>query len=460
MADDAALRAAGQHDVPVLRAVPAHDGRAATSPSVSSRKGSRATRSTRRVARDPRHRQAGRSSAKRKPHQLSGGQRQRVALARALVKRPKLLLLDEPLGALDRKLREHTQFELLNIQEQLGVTFVVVTHDQEEAMTLASRIGVMNHGEIVQVGTPRQIYEFPATRFVADFIGSVNLFEGQLTEDEPDHVRVAVRGAAAHRSTSIMASARRRLRAVLGGRAAGEDRARTRERPPAPTTGRTARFATSPTWATCRCSWCKLDSGRRRARHAGEPHAQARGAVRLGRGGLPVLGRLQPRGMAEPHERIDGSRWRPASSAQATPGRADAPGTAWQWFHAEPGALVGLRARSLDRQAAGHRGADALAAAVLPGAVPDRVRRSPSRKSVLAMPPYDAAVRAGRTTRCCSCGCTWRTTTILFTDSLYVELVPVLAQGRRGLDVLLPAARLSDGATALRARRRPGATCC
>src|SRR6202140_5761444 len=128
--------------------------------------------------------------AQRKPHQLSGGQRQRVALARALAKRPKLLLLDEPLGALDRKLREHTQFELINIQQQLGVTFVVVTHDQEGAMTLATRIGVMDHGEIVQVGTPRQIYEFPQTRFVADFIGSVNLFEGRLVEDEPDFVRV------------------------------------------------------------------------------------------------------------------------------------------------------------------------------------------------------------------------------------------------------------------------------
>ena len=127
---------------------------------------------------------------KRKPHQLSGGQRQRVALARALVKRPKLLLLDEPLGALDRKLREHTQFELINIQQQLGVTFVVVTHDQEEAMTLATRIGIMNHGRIVQIGAPRQIYEFPATRYVADFIGSVNLFDGKLVEDEPDYVRV------------------------------------------------------------------------------------------------------------------------------------------------------------------------------------------------------------------------------------------------------------------------------
>ena len=128
--------------------------------------------------------------ARRKPHQLSGGQRQRVALARALVKRPKLLLLDEPLGALDRKLREHTQFELINIQEQLGVTFIVVTHDQEEAMTLASRIGVMNRGEIVQIGTPTEIYEFPQTKFVADFIGSVNMFEGRLIEDLPDRVRI------------------------------------------------------------------------------------------------------------------------------------------------------------------------------------------------------------------------------------------------------------------------------
>ncbi|HEU4653531.1 MAG TPA: polyamine ABC transporter ATP-binding protein [Steroidobacteraceae bacterium] len=125
---------------------------------------------------------------KRKPHQLSGGQRQRVALARSLVKRPKLLLLDEPLGALDKKLREHTQFELVNIQERLGVTFIVVTHDQEEAMTLASRIGVMNQGRIVQVGTPHEIYEFPNSRFVAEFIGNVNMFEGRIAEDEPDHV--------------------------------------------------------------------------------------------------------------------------------------------------------------------------------------------------------------------------------------------------------------------------------
>jgi putrescine transport system ATP-binding protein len=126
----------------------------------------------------------------RKPHQLSGGQRQRVALARALVKRPKLLLLDEPLAALDKKLREHTQFELLNIQQRLGVTFIVVTHDQEEAMTLGQRLGVMNHGRIAQVGTPSDIYESPATRFVADFIGSVNMFEGQVSDEGTDYVRI------------------------------------------------------------------------------------------------------------------------------------------------------------------------------------------------------------------------------------------------------------------------------
>jgi len=126
----------------------------------------------------------------RKPHQLSGGQRQRVALARALVKRPKLLLLDEPLAALDRKLREHTQFELINIQQRLGVTFIVVTHDQEEAMTLGTRLGVMNHGRIAQVGTPSDIYESPATRFVADFIGSVNMFEGRVREDGAECVRI------------------------------------------------------------------------------------------------------------------------------------------------------------------------------------------------------------------------------------------------------------------------------
>ena len=126
--------------------------------------------------------------AKRKPHQLSGGQQQRVALARSLAKKPQLLLLDEPMGALDKKLRSQMQLELVEIIERVGVTCVMVTHDQEEAMTMASRIGVMSQGQILQVGRPGDIYETPNCKFVADFIGSVNLFKGQLTVDEPDHV--------------------------------------------------------------------------------------------------------------------------------------------------------------------------------------------------------------------------------------------------------------------------------
>jgi putrescine transport system ATP-binding protein len=125
--------------------------------------------------------------AQRKPHQLSGGQQQRVALARSLAKRPQLLLLDEPLGALDKKLREETQIELVNIIEDVGVTCVMVTHDQEEAMTMATRIAVMSEGRVLQVGAPSEIYETPATRFVADFIGNVNLMAGTLAQDEPDH---------------------------------------------------------------------------------------------------------------------------------------------------------------------------------------------------------------------------------------------------------------------------------
>ncbi len=125
--------------------------------------------------------------AKRKPHQLSGGQQQRVALARSLAKQPQLLLLDEPLGALDKKLREETQIELVNIIEQVGVTCVMVTHDQEEAMTMAQRIAVMSEGRLMQVGAPADVYETPANRFVADFIGNVNLMDGRLVVDEADH---------------------------------------------------------------------------------------------------------------------------------------------------------------------------------------------------------------------------------------------------------------------------------
>jgi putrescine transport system ATP-binding protein len=129
--------------------------------------------------------------AKRNPHQLSGGQQQRVALARSLVKRPQLLLLDEPLGALDKKLREQTQVELVNIIKQVGVTCVMVTHDQDEAMTMADRIAVMSEGRLLQVGSPSEVYEYPNCRFVADFVGNVNLFDGELTEDQPDHAEIS-----------------------------------------------------------------------------------------------------------------------------------------------------------------------------------------------------------------------------------------------------------------------------
>ncbi len=128
--------------------------------------------------------------AKRKPNQLSGGQRQRTALARSLAKQPKVLLLDEPLAALDKKLRDKTQFELVNIQEEVGVTFIMVTHDQEEAMTMSTRVGVMEQGRIRQVGAPREVYEYPNSRFSAEFIGSINLFDGLVVEEERDHALV------------------------------------------------------------------------------------------------------------------------------------------------------------------------------------------------------------------------------------------------------------------------------
>ncbi|WP_371169200.1 ABC transporter ATP-binding protein [Aliiroseovarius sp. 2305UL8-7] len=129
--------------------------------------------------------------ANRKPHQISGGQRQRVALARSLAKAPKLLLLDEPLGALDKKLRQDTQFELMDIQEKTGTTFVIVTHDQEEAMTVASRIAVMDHGKIIQVDTPAKIYEEPSSVYVADFIGDVNLIKGNITKTGDGHASIS-----------------------------------------------------------------------------------------------------------------------------------------------------------------------------------------------------------------------------------------------------------------------------
>ena len=129
--------------------------------------------------------------AERMPDQLSGGQRQRVALSRALVKKPKVLLLDEPLSALDAKLREAMRFELSQLQQKVGITFIMVTHDQDEALAIASRIAVMNKGSIAQLGTPSDLYEFPASRFVADFIGSVNMFEGTLLDDKPTEATVS-----------------------------------------------------------------------------------------------------------------------------------------------------------------------------------------------------------------------------------------------------------------------------
>jgi putrescine transport system ATP-binding protein len=132
---------------------------------------------------------------KRKPDQLSGGQKQRVALARSLARRPQVLLLDEPLAALDKKLRQSTQFELMELQRRLGMTFIIVTHDQEEAMTVADRIGVMDSGRLEQVATPRELYEAPASRWIAEFVGDVNIFEGQVASREADRLAISTKDA-------------------------------------------------------------------------------------------------------------------------------------------------------------------------------------------------------------------------------------------------------------------------
>ena len=136
--------------------------------------------------------------AKRKPHQLSGGQQQRIALARSLAKRPKILLLDEPLGALDKKLRQQTQFELVNTLEQVGVTCIMVTHDQEEAMTMATSVAIMSEGKLQQVGTPADVYDYPNSRFTAEFIGETNIFEGVVVEDHADYAVIDCEGLDKH----------------------------------------------------------------------------------------------------------------------------------------------------------------------------------------------------------------------------------------------------------------------
>src|SRR4030088_1246313 len=132
---------------------------------------------------------------KRKPDQLSGGQKQRVALARSLARRPQVLLLDEPLAALDKKLRESTQVELMELQQRLGTTFVIVTHDQQEAMTVADRIGVMDAGRLEQVATPRQLYEAPGSRWIAEFVGDINIFEGQIEQREAGRLMISTKDA-------------------------------------------------------------------------------------------------------------------------------------------------------------------------------------------------------------------------------------------------------------------------
>ena len=188
--------------------------------------------------------------AKRKPHQLSGGQRQRVALARSVAKRPKVLLLDEPLGALDKKLREETQFELMDLQQNLGLTFVVVTHDQEEAMTMADRIAIIDKGEVMQVATPAEVYEAPGSRFVADFVGDVNMFEGTVAGARRRHRRASTGQAALEHPSPRMPATpppATRSPSPSGRRRSGSRRSR---RPTARSTPSRARSTTSPISAT------------------------------------------------------------------------------------------------------------------------------------------------------------------------------------------------------------------
>ncbi|VEB41427.1 Spermidine/putrescine import ATP-binding protein PotA [Chromobacterium violaceum] len=197
-----------------------------------------------------------RKYAGRKPHQLSGGQQQRVALARSLVKRPKLLLLDEPLGALDKKLRQQTQLELVNTIEAVGVTCIMVTHDQEEAMTMSSRIGIMSEGKLLQVGTPTEIYEYPSCRFTAEFIGETNMFEGAVVVDEPDRVEINSRelGGVIHIDHGITGPRACTCGPACGRRTCGWTSSRCRRAPTAPS----ARCATSPIWAatpSITCNW-------------------------------------------------------------------------------------------------------------------------------------------------------------------------------------------------------------
>jgi putrescine transport system ATP-binding protein len=190
--------------------------------------------------------------AKRKPHQLSGGQQQRVALARSLAKRPKILLLDEPLGALDKKLRQQTQLELVNTLEQVGVTCIMVTHDQEEAMTMATRVAIMSEGQLQQVGTPSDVYDFPNSRFTAEFIGETNIFEGTVVDDHADYAIIQCPNWMC-RCVSITVWAAPPSK-ICGSASARKILIYTKKNPKAwaITTGRKARWKKSPIWAASR----------------------------------------------------------------------------------------------------------------------------------------------------------------------------------------------------------------
>ncbi len=217
---------------------------------------------------------------KRKPDQLSGGQRQRVALARSLARRPQVLLLDEPMAALDKKLRESTQVELMELQRRLGLTFIIVTHDQDEAMTVAGRIGVMQAGRLEQVASPRLLYEEPASRWIAEFVGDINLFEGEVTTRAMHRLAVATRDAGDLVATepqrplagsSVCVAIRpEKIRLARRGPAADAAAMRTRS------TGWRASSSTPTISAARRPTKCKLDSGRGAARRRRQHRAARR----------------------------------------------------------------------------------------------------------------------------------------------------------------------------------------
>ena len=392
----------------------------------------------------------------RKPHQLSGGQRQRVALARSLIKRPKLLLLDEPLGALDKKLREHTQFELVNIQERLGVTFVVVTHDQEEAMTLASRIGVMNQGRIVQVGTPHEIYEFPGHALRRGVHRQREHVRGPHRRGRAGSRRRSNRRARLRRSTSATASARRPMRSC--GRRCGRRRCSSAREAAAggSTIARRRRSRKSPTWATCPSTSCSSDSGKTVRVTQPNTFRQAedrftweeRVWVSWHESSAVVVTRIRSR--HGPAELRHSRRAFEQQLEQLLRSVTRSP--PYRWSNGM------LRSRS-HRAHARHRGAVALAAAVLPDPLrhrpEDQLRRDAARRAAV-----HAAVPVGGAASTCSCGSTPANYLFLLQRFAVSRGLPQLAEGRLHLDDLLPRCSAIRWRTASRARRQPGGTSC